>query len=315
LPAFDSFLDHRAVFSSQLDHREVSGGDRSIPFERPTMKTCPACAEQIPANVETCPHCGISVHDYTAGGGPSGKKTSTVMIVLIIGAGLLVVVVVCGGVLTALLLPAVQQAREAARRSQCKNNLKQIGLALHNYNETYGCLPPAYIADENGKPMHSWRVLILPFLDASPLYNQYDFSEPWDGPNNSRLLARMPPVYACPSHPNAGSFTTNYAGVFGKNCVFRGAEPITFASVTDGLSNTVMIAEAANANIPWMKPEDVDVTVHPSLGDRAGFSSDHAGGVQVLMCDGAVRFITISIDPALLKALYTKDGGDVVRDF
>ncbi len=214
-----------------------------------------------------------------------------------------------------LFLPAVQQAREAARRSQCKNNLKQIGLALHNYNEAYGCLPPAYIADESGKPMHSWRVLILPFLDAAPLYNQYDFSEPWDGPNNSRLLAQMPPVYACPSHPGTGSYTTKYAGVFGENCVFHGAEPTKFADITDGTSNTIMVGESANANIPWMKPEDVDVTVHPSLGDRDGFSSYHTGGAQFLLSDGSVRFLSLSLNPDVLKALFTRNGGETVGSY
>ena len=94
----------------------------------------------------------------------------------------------CAGLpMIALLLPAVQSAREAARRAQCSNNLKQIGLAFHNYHDSYGCLPPAYIPDGNGQPMHSWRVLILPFVEQSPLYDQYDFDEPWNGPNNSKL--------------------------------------------------------------------------------------------------------------------------------
>jgi prepilin-type processing-associated H-X9-DG protein len=279
------------------------------------MKTCPACAEPIPADVESCPHCGISVHDDTAGGGPSGKKMSGMMLALVIGAGVLGVVVVCGGIGAALLLPATQQAREAARRTQCMNNLRQIGLALHNYHDVYGCLPPAYIADESGKPMHSWRVLILPFIDQMPLYKQYDFSEPWDGPRNSLLLPRMPPVFACPSHPNTGSDTTNYAGAFGETCVFRGTAPTRLAEIMDGTSNTIMVGEAANANIPWMKPEDVDVTVHPSLGDRDGFSSDHTGGVNVLMCDGSVRLLPLSVARDVLKALFTRNGGEIVGSF
>jgi type II secretory pathway pseudopilin PulG len=278
------------------------------------MKNCPACAEPIPADVESCPHCGVSVHD-DASGGRAGKKTSTAMIVLIIGAGLLAVVVVCGGVLAALILPAVQSAREAGRRTQCLNNLRQIDLALQNYHSAYGSFPPAYVADENGKPMHSWRVLILPFLDAQSVYDQYDFSEPWDGPNNSRLLALMPPVYACPSHPNTGSYTTSYAAVFGENSVFRGAAPTTFTDVTDGIDNTVMVGEAANANIPWMKPQDVDVTVHSSLGDRDGFSGDHRGVVLFAFCDGRVRALSLSIDPNVLKALFTRNGGEVVGSF
>src|SRR5579863_9248252 len=112
----------------------------------------------------------------------------------------LLVVIAIIAILVSLLIPATQQAREAARRSQCKNNLKQIGLALHNYHDAFGSFPPAFVADANGKPMHSWRVLILPYLDQLPLYKEYNFSEPWDGPNNSRLLNRMPPAFSCPSH-------------------------------------------------------------------------------------------------------------------
>ncbi len=238
------------------------------------------------------------------------------MIVLIVLACSFGFLLVCGGVLAALLLPAVQQAREAARRSQCKNNLKQIGLALHNYADAYGAFPPAYVADASGKPMHSWRVLILPYLDQAPLYNQYNFSEPWDGPSNSRLLSQMPSVYACPSHPGSpGGTSTAYAAVFGEQCVFRGSEPVAFKDITDGASNTLLVVEADGAGIPWMKPDDVDITKHPSLGDRDGFSSSHMGGVHGLMCDGAVRFISQNIDAQTLKALFTRDGGEPVGSF
>jgi hypothetical protein len=282
------------------------------------MKTCPACAEQISSNAETCPHCGVSVHDYAAPGGSSGggKKTSGTMIVLIVVGAAFMVFVVCGGVLTALLLPAVQQAREAARRTQCQNNLRQIGLALLNYESAYATLPPAYIADASGKPMHSWRVLILPFIDQAPLHSQYDFDEPWDGPNNSRLLSQMPSVYACPSHSSTGLNTnTAYAAVFGERCIFRGTEPVGYREIIDGTSNTLMIVEASRAGIPWMKPDDIDITKHPALGDPDGFSSDHTGGVHGLMADGAVHFLSQNINVDTLKALFTRDGGEAVGNF
>ena len=83
----------------------------------------------------------------------------------------------------------VSTPRESPRRSQCRNNLKNIGLALHNYHEAHGCFPPAFVADANGKPMHSWRVLILPYLDQGPSRKMYSFNEPRDGPNNKKLSA------------------------------------------------------------------------------------------------------------------------------
>lgn len=285
------------------------------------MPVCPACAETISDGVENCPYCGISIHEYAPGeSGPRRSGTrSTATIIALVVAGILGVLIICAGVIAvpvALLIPATQQAREAARRSQCKNNLKQIGLALHNYHEQWGSLPPAYIADENGKPMHSWRVLILPQLDQGALYNEYNFSEPWDGPNNSRLLSRMPPIFSCRSHPGAaGNTTTAYAAVFGETCAFRGAEPVSFQDITDGTSNTMLVGEASHAAIPWMKPDDVDVKLHATIGDKQGFSSDHTGGINVLMADGAVRFISQSINPQTLQALFTRAGNEKVGDF
>jgi prepilin-type processing-associated H-X9-DG protein len=283
------------------------------------MKTCPSCAEEISPKVATCPYCGTSVSGGASrrrsSNGGGGGSSSMWVIFMVIG-GVIGVVVICGGVLLALLLPAVQQAREAARRTQCKSNLKQIGLALHNYHETNGCFPPAYIADASGKPMHSWRVMILPYLGESVLYSQYKFSEPWDGPNNSLLLARMPSVFACPSHGSVpGGTTTAYAGVFGDQCVFRGSEPVRFSDIIDGMSMTVTVGEASLANIPWMKPDDVDIAKHPAVGDRDGFSSNHAGGVNVLMGDGSVRFISVTISPQTLKAIVTRNGSEPVGNF
>jgi prepilin-type processing-associated H-X9-DG protein len=282
------------------------------------MPTCPACAEPISAGVAVCPHCGVRVDDYAAGeDAPRGaKKSSAATVVWIVVGGVLLAGLLCIGVLAALLVPAMQAARGAAQRTQCMNNLKQIGLALHMYHDRYNTFPPAYVADANGKPMHSWRVLILPFLEQQGLYAEYDFTEPWDGPNNSRLLARMPAVYACPSHSGAESGTiTAYAGVFGEQCAFSGSQRVAITSITDGTANTLLVGEATGAAIPWMKPEDIDVMKHPALGDRDGFSGVHPGGVNFLLCDGSVRFLELTINPEKLKALFTRNGNEVIGSF
>jgi prepilin-type processing-associated H-X9-DG protein len=282
------------------------------------MKICPACAEEIPNNASKCPICGVDLDEYDASTegsdrGRGRKKMSRTAILLIVAGCIAGMLMCCAPVLVALLLPAVQQAREAARRSQCQNNLKQIGLALLNYESRYGTFPPAFVADANGKPMHSWRVLILPYLEQQSLYDSYNFSEPWDGPNNSRLLSQMPAVFRCASDPaSAGGTTTSYAGVFGEHCIFQGSAPVRFASITDGAGNTMLVGEADGARIPWMKPDDIDVGLHPTLGDSSGFSSHHLRGVNFLMADGSVRFIPLSIDQQSLKALFTRDGGEVV---
>src|SRR5262249_15795660 len=107
--------------------------------------------------------------------------------------------------------------RRASLRSRCKNNLKQIGLALHNYSDKYGSLSPAHTDGAHRRHMHSWRVLILPFLDQAPLYNQYRFDEPWDGPNNRKLAGTILEVFNCPSDDHGGtgasSTMTNYVAI------------------------------------------------------------------------------------------------------
>ncbi|MSR57404.1 MAG: DUF1559 domain-containing protein [Planctomycetaceae bacterium] len=282
------------------------------------MPACPACAETIPANADTCPYCGISLHERgSTRSASAGGKTSILTILLIAGGVGGLVLLVCGGVLAALLLPAVQQAREAARRTQCKNNLKQIGLALHNYHDTYHCFPPAFIADESGKPMHSWRVLILPYLDEPGLYSRYRFDEPWDGPNNSQLLPLMPAIYRCPSDPSSPAATnTAYAGVFGPKSVFRGTQPVRMADITDGTANTLAVGEVgAGTAIPWMKPQDIDITLHPTIGSPGGFGSAHVGGCHFIMLDGSVRFVSQNINATTLQSLFTIDGGETVGEF
>ena len=173
--------------------------------------------------------------------------------------------VICLLLLGWLLLPAVQSAREAAPRMQCMNNLKQISLALLNYESAYKCFPPPYIAEKNGKPMHSWRVLMLPYLERKDLYEQYDFNEPWDGPNNRKLLAFRPKIFACPSDINAwegGGTTTSYVAVVGKNALWRTDKPRNLDEVAaskGGVSGTVMLVEVANSGINWTEPRDFDL--------------------------------------------------------
>jgi Protein of unknown function (DUF1559) len=274
------------------------------------MRTCPSCAERLPPGADECPSCGISIHEADARPAKRGSGMSLGAILLLVGAGAVVVMLCCGGIGTALLLPAVQQAREAARRTQCKNNLRQIGMALQNYHDTYKTFPPAFVADEQGKPMHSWRVLILPYLGRLDLYARYDFSEPWDGPNNSRLALEMPAVYACPSHPGAGGSFTAYAAVFGDACVFRGAEAVKQSDINDGLSNTLLVGEVSQAGLHWMAPVDIDVSQNPGVGNTNGFSSYHIGGGHFLMGDGAVRFISQDVSQGAFQALTTRAGGE-----
>jgi hypothetical protein len=215
--------------------------------------------------------------------------------------------------LCALVAPAVWKAREAARRSQCSCNFCGIKLALHNYHSTYGCFPPAYIADASGKPMHSWRVLILPWLERTDLYNQYNFSEPWNGPNNVKLLHSIPTNYVCPSWHDYTTTLTSYVAVTGPGTIFPGERPTRIEDITDGTANTLILGEVANVRIPWTAPKDLDVlamSLRVNDPERLGISSKHPGGAHISLADGCIRFARETITPGNLRALLTIAGGE-----
>ena len=214
------------------------------------------------------------------------------------------------GVLVALLLPAVQAAREAARRPQCTNNLKQFGLAMHNYHSATNALPKPAITDKDGKPLLSWRVAILPYIEQAELYNKFKLDEPWDSPHNKALINEMPSTYLCPSWRVTGPGMTTYQAFVGPGALFEEGKATGFQDVTDGLSNTLMVVEAKDAVI-WTKPDDLkfDPLAAPSL---YGASSNHPGGFNALFGDGSVRFIKVSINPEVMKALITRNGGEAL---
>ncbi|MDB5352566.1 MAG: hypothetical protein JWN86_3813 [Planctomycetota bacterium] len=216
------------------------------------------------------------------------------------------------GVAVALLLPAVQSAREAARRSQCVNNLKQIGLALHNYEGANEALPPAAIRDKNGKALLSWRVAILPYLEQQALYNEFHLDEPWDSDHNKPLIARMPAVYHCPSRTVVpGQGTTTYRVFTGKGGLFDVPTGTRFADVLDGLSNTIAVAEFKEA-VNWTQPDEVPVDADgAAIAARLG--SNHPGGFSALFADGSVHFLKFTIDKATLRAIITRAAGEVVQ--
>ena len=181
-----------------------------------------------------------------------------------------------GGLLVGLLLPARMASNEAARRAQCTNNLKQIGLAYHNYHAATNAFPAPAIADKDGKPLLSWRVAILPYVEQQELYNKFKLDEPWDSPHNKALIKEMPPVYLCPSRKNPAEGTTTYRVFVGDGAMFQEGQGTPLEAITDGTSNTVMVVEATDA-VPWTKPDDLkfDPNAKPTLN---GAGSPHPGG-------------------------------------
>ncbi len=223
------------------------------------------------------------------------------------------------GVLAFLLIPQPRMAREAARRMQCSNHLKEIGLALQNYHDEYQSLPPAYVTDDNGKPMHSWRVLILPYLGQQALYNKYNLDESWNGPNNSKLHSEVVHVFCCPSRPGRQPNTeTSYVVVIGPQTAWSGEKAIGFASITDGTSNTILVTEVANSGIHWMEPRDlhfdqIPMAVNPLSGQ--GISSVHPNVALALFADGHTAALAKSTPAETIRRLLAIADGEPIGDY
>jgi hypothetical protein len=220
-------------------------------------------------------------------------------------------------VAVALLLPAVQAARSAARRMQSSNNLKQQMLALHNYHDTYGTFPAAYTIGKEKKPLLSWRVHILPFIEQGPLYDQFKLDEPWDSEHNKTLIARMPQVYRSPGS-SAAPNTTTYLAIGGAKGVFTkpSAEVpkpsgLSIAMITDGTSNTIAIVEAGDEQaVIWTKPEEF---VPDEKEPLKGLKGPFPGGFSAAFCDGSVRFLKLSTDPVMVWRAFQRNDGEVLN--
>lgn len=225
----------------------------------------------------------------------------------------LLVVLAILAVLVALFLPNVRQGRTAARRTQCRNNLKQIGLALHNYHDIYQSFPPAYTVDETGQPLHSWRTLILPFIDQQQLYDSIDLSKPWDDPANAEAFQTVVPPYVCPS-TTIDQLDTTYIGMVGPDAGLPLADGRPISEFTDGTSNTVIVIEAAEQNaVHWMNPQDAGVRFLLSFNADSKF--DHDGGTHALLADGSVRFLSAELSNEARHALVTVAGGETIDEW
>ena len=207
-----------------------------------------------------------------------------------------------------LTLPAIQSARAAARRTQSANNLKQLGLAMHNYHATYKKFPAAVMTADDGVTRYSWRVALLPFLDEKKLYDSYNFTEPWDSPDNLKVLAQMPNTFR---HPNEDSGTTNssYYALIGESTAWGdGENAIRIRDMVDGTSNTALVFDARRA-IPWTKPQDIEYSADNDVPKLGGYEP---GGFNALLGDGSVRYFSSQVAEKTLRSVITRNGKEVI---
>ncbi|MBI2805624.1 MAG: sigma-70 family RNA polymerase sigma factor [Planctomycetes bacterium] len=200
------------------------------------------------------------------------------------------------------------QVQEAAARAQSANNLKQIGLAMHNYLAVYKSFPRHAIYSKDGKtPLLSWRVAILPFIEQDKLYKEFKLDEAWNSAHNKKLIAKMPKIYEPLGAGKKGVGLTHYQVFTGLNTMFNGAKELGPRDVTDGTSNTILAIEAKQA-VVWSQPADLvlpkDETKLPPLGGL------FKAGMHVLMADGSVRFRSATTPAATIRAAVTPAGNE-----
>lgn len=290
----------------------------------PILFTCPNCGKQM--NVPDqyagqsgpCAACGAQItiplggNPFPSGNFPPAKNaggTSTVVVVLaIVAIGGFVGI----GCLVALLLPAVQAARSAARTVQSTNNLKQMGLAMHNYHDTYGELPPAVVRDANGKPLYSGRVLLLPFMEQALLYERWQKDKAWDSPENSALAATDLKIFTDPNAPSQSPGKTDYLFLTGPGTcfdpTFKG--PMKFQHIADGTSNTIWIISVKGSTTRWAEPKEIDISQQSVSTD-----SYTPRGIGALFADGSVRHIPKDANPLYFQKAATRNGGEMLDPY
>jgi hypothetical protein len=219
-----------------------------------------------------------------------------------------------GSVVPILVILPVQ---DQTNRIVSSNNLKQMSLAILSYSDANAMFLPVAICDERGKPLLSWRVAILPYIEHQSLYKKFKLDESWDGPNNSKLLPLMPKYYAFPGDITAPPGYTYYRVFVGNGAAFDSPRPsgpngetpgVPLSDFTDGRGDTILIVEAATA-VPWTKPDELEFDPNQPLPPLGGHFSS---GSMVSLADGSVRWLTKNVSQQTLKAAITRSGGDAL---
>ncbi len=184
-------------------------------------------------------------------------------------------------------------------------------MAVANYHDVHNRFPPAVTLDASGRPAHSWRILVLPYLEQSRLYEAYSFDEPWDGPNNRKLASQMPALFAFAGTNEEGTSTlTNFVAITGVETVWPPGEGIVMSEIKDGSSNTIQFAEYNGPPIHWMSPVDLQFSnMSFTVGDPSGIDSQYLTPA-VANADGSVRRLESELSPTELRAMCTANGGE-----
>jgi len=221
----------------------------------------------------------------------------------------LAAILVIVGVLIALLMPAIESPGRPRRRARCTNNLKMIALALNNYYSAHKAFPPAYTTDADGKPLHSWRTLILPQLDYPDLFKSIDLTKPWNDPANAHAFKQGVDVNRCPSFDSNQENETTYLAVVTPDSCMRAAESRSISKESDAPQLTLLVIEVdADHAVPWMQPVDADEDLILQLNKNSRLN--HPGGIVAAFADCSARFLPADLPTNQRRALITITADD-----
>lgn len=210
--------------------------------------------------------------------------------------------------------PVVSKTREASRRMSSKNNLKMLGLALHNYQSSYNQLPRAYWLTPNGERTLSWRVAISEFLSERMILEEHRADEAWDSTANRELAKRRRYLFDQPGAPNRPDGETGYMVITGPGTFFEEGKDISLNDCPDALSQTILVVEVKDSGVNWLQPVDLDIrNMHFKINAGGmGVSGPWTGGALALFADGEVRFLDEKMLESNLRAMMTRNGGERV---
>jgi prepilin-type processing-associated H-X9-DG protein len=218
--------------------------------------------------------------------------------------------------LLGLVVWSIRYVEDLRQTERCGDNFKQAAIAILGYEGETSRFPSAYTVDARGRRMRSWRVSILPRFCCNWFFTGYRQDEPWDGPHNRKLEGEyLSHFYRCPADLSEPRTSTSVLAVVGPGTAWPGATPGCSKNCAKGASQTALLVEAANSGIHWMEPRDLELSqFDPTINSRSGrgISSNHAGGVNVVMADGSVRCLSPNTAPEVLKAMLMTGGTDGV---
>jgi hypothetical protein len=296
----------------------------------PTTFTCPHCEfetlidERYAGQTGHCRNCGraIAVPPFATlaaqrpAAVPPTRSYSAVGVVLAVLAVAGVGALSCVLLASISLTPLFEPFRRNTARSRCSSNLERIAQAMLEFEAENGTLPPPFVADDSGQPMHSWRVLLLPYLGEEALFRRYDLSQPWNSLQNLAVAQQMPSVYACPLDSAATSANeTSYMVIVGPQTPFNSPTGSSRQNRSDDPSATILVVEVFDSAVLWTQPMDLDLsTLDANVNGSKSNSirSRHEKGAHAAMADGKVVFLGSATSGDVIRAMATADQGEIV---